>query len=121
MSIIRAIVTDLAEVASMSPSAIEDIQVAVSEACTNVVRHAYAGNEQAEESDLFVRCSADGGQVTAEVIDRGCGFRDRGGRDRRRDDGGFGLMLIHRLMDQVQLSSTPGLGTMIRMVKYAER
>jgi len=35
----------------------------------------------------------------------------------RGSEGGFGLILIHHLMDQVQCSSSPDSGTIIRMVK----
>lgn len=101
----------------MPPSAVEDLQVAVSEACANVVRHAYPG-EISDESEILFRCSTDGGKITAEVTDQGCGFDGRTGRSDPDKEGGFGLILIYRLMDQVRFWSSPESGTTIRMVKF---
>jgi len=119
--VIRSVVTDLAEDIDMPSSAVEDIQVAVSEACTNVVRHAYPPDMSDEEAELLIRCSADGGKITAEVIDHGCGLRQQRSGGNADDNGGFGLILIHTLMDQVQCMSSPDSGTRIRMVKFAAR
>lgn len=116
MAIIRSVVTHLAERMSMPPSAVEDLQVAISEACANVVRHAYP-EDTSEEAELLVRCSTDGEKIIAEVIDRGCGFDGRCGRGDLDSEGGFGLILIHQLMDQVQCCSSPDSGTIIRMEK----
>ena len=85
---IRLVVAHLAERMSMPPSAVQDLQVAISEACANVVRHAYP-EEISEEAELLVRCSTDGEKIIAEVIDRGCGFDGRVGRGDPRQRGRF--------------------------------
>lgn len=102
----------------MPPCAVEDLQVAVSEACSNVVRHAYPHGIPDDEAQMLVRCSADDNRITAEVIDRGCGFDGCAHKRAADDDGGFGLILISTLMDQVYCSSSPEDGTVIRMVKF---
>lgn len=116
ISLIRSMVAGLAEGISMPRCAIEDLQVAISEACANVVRHAYPDGVSSSE-ELLVRCSTDGNRIVAEVIDRGTGFDSAVGRRNPDSDGGFGLILIRQLMDQVQVNSSPHRGTAIRMVK----
>lgn len=118
LSLIRAIVADLAANISMPQCAVEDLQVAISEACANVVRHAYPSGDP-RVAELLVRCSTDGRKITAEVIDRGTGFDIAAGRRDPDSDGGLGLILIRKLMDQVQVDSSPDRGTAIRMVKGA--
>ena len=118
VSIVRSVVTDLARSAEMSPSEVEDLQVAVSEACANVVRHAYPGGDS-DGAELLVRFSSEDGGLITEVIDNGCGFD---GGDHRQDpdsNGGLGLVLIQALMDQVLCCSSPEFGTAIRMVKFS--
>ncbi len=121
VSVIRSMVTDLAERIRLPASSVEDVQVAVSEACANVVRHAYPQGVSDGENTMLVRCSADDDKITTEVIDKGCGFDGCFPRRSRDCEGGFGLILIKTLMDQVQFSSSPDAGTMIRMVKFARR
>lgn len=119
ISVIRAMVTDLALRVAMSPSAVEDVQVAISEACSNVVCHAYAGVATTDES-ITVRCTANGGGLILEVADGGHGLA--AGSRRPADPercGGFGLVLIRNLMDQVWLESSPGRGTVVRMMKLS--
>lgn len=121
VSIVRAFVTDLARRLGLSPSAIEDVQVAVSEACANVVRHAYSEDEH--ESEVIVLCSVRDGRLLMEIADCGQGFCEpliepRSTMDR---DGGFGLVLIRNLMDNVSLDSSPEGGTVVRMSKKTAR
>jgi serine/threonine-protein kinase RsbW len=118
VSIARAMVTDLAQKMALSASAIEDVQVAVSEACANVVCHAYTASEICN-SGILVRCTAMDGQLVMEVADDGCGFTEAVYRSRVNSDrdGGFGLLLIRSLMDHVSLHSSPDHGTIVRMIK----
>ena len=122
VAIVRTLVTDLAHRIALSASAIEDVQVAVSEACANVVCHAYAGSK-AHAAEIVVRCSTENGYLVMEVEDQGQGFdessRPRVRRSRR--NGGFGLILMRNLMDNVTMDSSPNHGTVIRMVKGNSR
>ncbi|MHB1001790.1 MAG: ATP-binding protein [Armatimonadota bacterium] len=116
ISIIRALITDIAQRMALSKTEIEDLQVSISEACTNVVCHAYP--DDTEYQEILVRCSSSDTQVILEVIDTGNGFRKsslRSGRASRRN--GYGLILIRQLMDEVSLDTSDDRGTLIRMVK----
>lgn len=115
--IARTLVTDIARRMALSASAVEDVQVAVSEACANVVRHAYAESGRSPHN-IFVRCTASHGWLTIEVADNGCGLRNSAvpAYD-ANDEGGLGLILMCALMDHVSVDSAPKRGTTVRMTK----
>jgi len=119
VAIVRALVTDIARRTSLPASAVEDVQVAASEACTNVVRHAYSDPDRGS-AEILVRCITTHGRLIIEVADSGCGFTNPIAPAYDLDrDGGLGLLLMHHLMDKVSLDSTPERGTTVRMVKNA--
>jgi anti-sigma regulatory factor (Ser/Thr protein kinase) len=77
------------------------IELAVSELVTNVVLHAYVGQEPGRVS---VRCQSDGERITIEVVDDGVGVAPR-------DDSpgvGHGLALVGGLADTLEIG--PGAG-----------
>lgn len=115
VSVVRSLVADLAERVALPQSAVEDVRVAVSEACANVVCHAYSPVENGS-ADIVLRCSAEGGCIKMEVSDTGRGFL---GDTPKRN--GLGLVLIHALMDYVSLDTVPGKGTVLRMTKTSRR
>jgi serine/threonine-protein kinase RsbW len=81
----------------VSPSTLHDIQLAVSEAATNVVLHAYADAEAPGE--VRVDASLDAGELLVSVTDTGGGLRAR-----RDSPGlGLGLAIIGQVADKVEL------------------
>ncbi len=86
---------------------LEDIKLAVSEACTNVLQHAY---EDRTGQQFAIACRVEGNALVIEVRDWGRGFRE--GTPFR-----FGLHIIRTVMDEVELHSEEGKGTVVRMVK----
>jgi serine/threonine-protein kinase RsbW len=118
---VRRTVADFAESTNMSKQAIAEIEIATSEAVTNIVRHAYPGCDQAEP--VLVKCGRHRGRFVLEVTDHGRGFNappdgviPEVDLDR---EGGFGIILMKRLMDRVNYVSIPHEGTRIRMTKRA--
>lgn len=116
---IRKAVADFAVTMKLPECDIEALEIAISEAASNVVRHAYVGCEQAEP--LRVKCSHDDGGLTVEVVDRGRGFNAPPDGvvpevDLNRE-GGLGIILIKELMDRVYYVSKPNRGTRIKMLK----
>jgi serine phosphatase RsbU (regulator of sigma subunit)/DNA-binding response OmpR family regulator/anti-sigma regulatory factor (Ser/Thr protein kinase) len=83
------------------------IRLAVNEACTNAVEHAY-GPERGPTYRLYAEHSA--GEVLVEVADRG---RWRAPRGTHR---GLGLQMIEQVMDELEIEQRAS-GTMIRMRK----
>lgn len=114
VSVVRALVTDVARRISFSETAVEDLQVAVSEACANVVQHAYDGRD----AEMIVSCSLQDNRLIMEISDSGVGcVESEPNAPDLEQAGGLGLFLIRSLMDQVSLNSSPNCGTVVRMVK----
>lgn len=118
---VRRFVAAQAEAARMGGAAVEQIKLAVDEACANVVKHAYAGADDAT-FDVAVDVSADRFEV--RIRDTGVGFDRESYRQpdlarsiQNRKRGGLGVHLMRRLMDQVEYRSTEA-GNEVRMVKY---
>lgn len=98
-----------------------EIQVAVDEACANIVQHAYAGMEPGY---MQVSCSLDGRTLVIRVRDWGRGFDPNEIEDpdvtaplEERSLGGLGLFLIRQYMEQVQYTFDPELGNELLMTK----
>ena len=90
---------------------VDDVRLAVSEAVTNAVVHAYRG--RAEPGTVVVSVTVDDGEwIDVRVVDEGGGMAPR-------DDSpgsGLGLPLIHRLADGVAHSvPAGGSGTELSM------
>jgi|WetSurMetagenome_2_1015567.scaffolds.fasta_scaffold696267_2 serine/threonine-protein kinase RsbW len=95
--------------------AVDDIKVAVGEACTNAIEHAAPDPSQ---EVIEIRCQVDPEALIIEIADQGKGFDP--GLESQPDllaGGGLGLILIRALMDEVQLDSLAGKGTQVRMIK----
>jgi serine/threonine-protein kinase RsbW len=109
-------VSCLANTVGFDIDAIEDIKVAVSEACTNVVCHS-GGLTQLFE----VYCEVGEDRLTVSVIDKGSGYDVSQYKQpclNTPKEGGLGLFIIKALMDEVDIVSEVGSGTRIRMIKY---
>jgi serine/threonine-protein kinase RsbW len=99
---------------------IEDIKIAVSEACTNVVQHAYENGE----GKIDIKCIVLPKELKIEVRDSGKGF-DKGilGTSEQIQQSeeklglGLGLTFIKNLMDTMKLDTELGKGTTLTMSK----
>ena len=106
--VIRHVLGAFAEALELSPELIEDMRLAVTEACSNVVRHAYDGNESGP-IDVVVQPSSD--RLVVIVSDRGRGM----GPSPDVDGPGLGLRLIAALADSLELEDAPIRGNRLRM------
>jgi anti-sigma regulatory factor (Ser/Thr protein kinase) len=88
----------------------EDIALAVSEACANVVMHAY--RHEAEPGALAVDAYRDDGEFVVVVCDEGIGMVPRTDSPGL----GLGLGLIAGLADRVEIASQEPAGSSITMV-----
>ncbi len=119
VSMVRMAVSCIANNAGFDMEAIEDIKVAVSEACTNALCHGTQGPGIYE-----VACELEAGRICISVKDQAGGYDVDSYRAPELDcprEGGLGLFIIKALMDEVAIFSEMGIGTQIRMVKYCSR
>jgi serine/threonine-protein kinase RsbW len=108
--LVREMLTGVAETIELESSDLYDIRTAVTEACNNVVLHAYEGGEGPLEVEL--RASLEGVEVI--VRDHGVGIRPRI-RPASEAALGIGLPLIQALVQSVEFSDCNGTGTEVRM------
>ena len=121
LRVVRLVVSGYLSRLPIPIDAVENIKVAVSEACNNAIQYAYGENE---EGKLHIRCLNDADRLVFEVEDTGKGL-DAQGADADSldmdDDKGFGFLLINTLMDQVQVRSAPERGTIVTMTKMLKK
>jgi serine/threonine-protein kinase RsbW len=108
VSVVRAALSGVAEAASFDEELATDVKTAVSEACNNVVIHAYEG----QVGPMRVLISDSGDRVDVVVRDSGTGIRRLSSG---ADHMGLGLALISALADQAEFNSPTDGGTEVRM------
>jgi serine/threonine-protein kinase RsbW len=112
--LIRLAVTNTLTVFGVDEDCVEEIRLALSEACTNVVQHA----EPADEYE--VRLEVDDQRCAISVTNRGNGFDANDlqgvmpGPDSAR---GRGVAIMGAVMDHVEFRSEPEAGTVVHLVK----
>jgi serine/threonine-protein kinase RsbW len=119
LSLARLLVAGVGAQSSLSVADLDDMKVAVSEAITNAIDHAYAPDEK---RDIVVRYRPAQGELVVEVEDSGAGFDPAklpGGRPLSVPEGGLGLFLVRELADHVTVESAPGSGTKVTITKRA--
>ncbi len=104
--VVRQAVAGLGEALGLSPQRLDDLKTVVSEACNNVILHAYDD----DRGPLEVSASSDGSALEVSVSDTGGGFRPETDTDGERSLG-LGLPLIASLSDSFAISGSAGVGT----------
>ena len=114
VSIIRLTTSGIANKIGFSMDDIEDMKVAVSEACSNAVKHS-------EDNKVSINFNLLNNGIQIEIIDNGKGY-DVDSIETpdlsNPKEGGLGLFIIQTLMDEVNISSRGNQGTTIKMTKY---
>ncbi len=107
----RLVVAQVGQIAGFGPEDVYDMKLAVTEAATNVIRHASVGHFEIEYR-------AKSGVVEVTVVDTGGGFSVEDLAPGADGEGGFGLAVIRSLADEVTLDSTEG-GTRLTIIRRA--
>ena len=114
VSILRLTTSGIANKLGFSMDDIEDMKVAVSEACSNAVKHS-------EDNKVSINFNLLNNGIQIEIIDNGKGY-DVDSIETpdlsNPKEGGLGLFIIRTLMDEVNISSRGNQGTTIKMTKY---
>jgi serine/threonine-protein kinase RsbW len=116
----RLALTAIAGVRPVSDEALHDLKLALTEACTNSVKHAY-GEDGAGSVDIVYELLAD--RLAVEVGDAGSGFdpgADHPGADDELEEGGLGIEIIRALTDEVEIGEREGGGSRLRFVKLLD-
>jgi len=108
VAVVRHVLGALAEALRLPPELIEDMRLAVTEACTNVVRHAY---RDGEDGPLEVVIRLAGDRLELIVSDHGAGM----GPSADLAGPGLGLSMIAALADTLELEHAPRRGSRIAM------
>jgi anti-sigma regulatory factor (Ser/Thr protein kinase) len=112
VAVVRQALTGMTEALGIGPGVLADMKTAVSEACNNVVVHAY--DDRARARPVEVTAVANDGDVGVIVRDRGRGIT-AGEVDLDAERDGVGLSLITALTAAVEIDGGPGEGTEVRM------
>ncbi len=103
---VRQFVERHAERAKLPEDSVQQLKMAVDEACANVIEHAYKGDTE-RPIDIAVIVRPD--RFTVRIRDEGEGFDPAVYQEpdltrivRSRRAGGLGVHIMHRLMDQVE-------------------
>ena len=108
VAVIRHVLGAFAEALQLPADLVEDMRLAVTEACTNVVRHAYHDGEPGP-IDVVIR--PNGNHLELIVSDHGAGI----GPSPDLAGPGLGLPLIAALADHVEIEHGPSHGSSLAM------
>jgi len=113
----RAVLKNGLTVLGVTEDVVHAIELALTEACTNVLDHA------AETDEYEVSAGIDGTVCVIEVIDRGAGFDGEAKGHVEAEPGaedGRGIQLMRALVDTVMFISRPQVGTVVHLEKQLE-
>lgn len=112
LSDIRDFISANALNAGIPAVTVENIMLAVDEACTNIIKHAY---KSSPDGEIIIKIDYDQNKFTITIIDYGNSFEpervplpDLQKYYRERKVGGLGMYLMKSLMDDVKYTSVPG-------------
>mgnify|MGYP001183366107 CR=1 FL=1 len=126
LGVIRLAVSGIANRMGYAYDEIEDIKVAVTEACTNAVNHAYKDGE----GQIKVNFAVYEDRLEIFVVDQGRSFDVKAMKEKKApvnaetsleqlNEGGLGLFLIDALMDKVEINGDSGV--VVSMTKLLNR
>ena len=121
ITLVRLALSGLSQTRPLSDATLGDLKLAVTEACSNSVRHAYvAGREGSVE--IVYELYPD--RLVVEVSDDGQGFtvgEPDGAAERALAEGGLGIAIIRELADELEVGPRAnGQGSRLRFVKFIE-
>ena len=121
----RQFAAQAAKDAGMDDAEVYVVKLAVDEACTNIIEHAY-GVEN--EGEIECTCDAEDDRLTFILRDHGKPFDpssvtepDLSSGLEKRPLGGLGVYLMRQLMDEVRFESRGEAGNLLTMVKHKGR
>jgi serine/threonine-protein kinase RsbW len=118
ITLCRLALTGIARVSQLSDEVLADLKLALTEAASNSVRHAYAGDDRPGVVEISYELRPD--RLVIEVTDEGEGFdpADAQGPPEELSEGGLGIAIIRAIADEVEIGTQPGgKGSRLRFEK----
>ncbi len=114
----RLALSGLSRVRPLTDETLADLKLALTEACSNSVRHAYG----AEGGHVAISFELRDDRLIVEVADDGTGFElepaHTNGDDAELSEGGLGIAIIRSIADEVEIGGgANGRGSLLRFVK----
>jgi serine/threonine-protein kinase RsbW len=119
LSVVRAVTARMAQLHEMTEAVIDDLKLAVDEACSNVIKHAYKGETSRK---ITLRYTIKRGTFRVSIDDDGIKLAIEQMKGRSLDDvrpGGLGVHFIRRVFDVVKLDDRKRRGNRLILIKYA--
>jgi anti-sigma regulatory factor (Ser/Thr protein kinase) len=122
LSVVRAALERFCELAGLGEHDRGQVVLAVDEALTNVIRHAYHGQSGKPIEIMFGRVADGAGGASLRIQLRDWGEQAPAGRIRGRDlqelrPGGLGVHIMRQCMDEVDYQPRPEGGTCLTLTK----
>ena len=121
ITLVRLALSGLSQSRRLPDETLGDLKLAVTEACSNSVRHAY---REGREGSVEVVYELHPDRLVVEVSDEGEGFtfREREPEgDGTLHEGGLGIAIIRELADELELGpGDGGQGSRLRFVKFIQ-
>jgi len=122
LELIREFVSKVASKVGFGGDDVSKIELAVDEACSNVIKHAY---QKDPSKPIDIAMKIDLNKFTIVITDRGRGFDPAKLKMPDMKEylaelrvGGLGIYLMRSLMDEVDYEIKPGVRNKVTMVKY---
>jgi serine/threonine-protein kinase RsbW len=116
----RLALTAIARVRPLSDETLSDLKLALTEACTNSVRHAY---DHGREGKVEIVYQLEPDRLVVEVADEGQGFEPAeptGDGNGDLNEGGLGIAIIRAVADEVEIGEGASGGSRLRFVKFLD-
>ncbi len=124
LSLIRDFIKTATAEADVASDVIENIILAVDEACTNIIKHAY---KSFPDGEMIIKTKATLSRFVVSITDYGKSFEpdtipepDLQKYYRQKRVGGLGMYLMKTLMDDVKYVSIPGKYNEVMLSKNIE-
>jgi serine/threonine-protein kinase RsbW len=118
ITLCRLALTGIARVRDLPEEVLADLKLALTEAASNSVRHAYSGDVETGVVEISYELRAD--RLVIEVTDDGEGFNpeETDGPPEELSEGGLGIAIIRSIADEVEIGTQPGgKGSRLRFEK----
>ena len=115
ITLCRLALTGLSRLRPLSDETLADLKLAITEACSNSVRHAYPN----DGGHVEISYTLTGGTLEIEVCDEGAGFEPgpSGSAAAELSEGGLGIEIIRSIADELEIGPRAGGGSRLRFVK----